>query len=172
MNQLAHTILAAQLITVQLANLSEDTNGVRKTNGVAITELAASIAAEGLIQNLTVIRAGGHLGDQFGEGDQFTVIAGCRRLRALRDLAKRGKLPAEFEHGIPCRLVDASQALTVSLAENAVREQMHPADEFVAFRDMIDQGKSVDDVSARFGVTPIFVQRRLKLANVAPSLFE
>jgi ParB family chromosome partitioning protein len=49
---------------------------------------------------------------------------------------------------------------------------MHAADEFTAFRDMIDAGKSIEDVAARFGVTPLVVQRRLKLANVSPKLFE
>jgi ParB family chromosome partitioning protein len=46
---------------------------------------------------------------------------------------------------------------------------MHPADQFEAFRTLIDAGQSVEDVAARFGVKPIIVQRRLKLANVCPT---
>ncbi len=46
---------------------------------------------------------------------------------------------------------------------------MHPADEFDAFRQLIDAGQSVEDVGARFGVAPVVVQRRLKLANVGPT---
>jgi ParB family chromosome partitioning protein len=45
---------------------------------------------------------------------------------------------------------------------------MHPADEFEAFRQLIDAGQSIEDVAARFGVTPTVVERRLKLANVSP----
>jgi ParB family chromosome partitioning protein len=49
---------------------------------------------------------------------------------------------------------------------------MHPADQFDAFRSLIDQGMGVEDVAARFGVTPTTVRQRLKLANVAPRLLE
>src|SRR6185312_1284858 len=45
---------------------------------------------------------------------------------------------------------------------------MHPADEFEAFRQLIVAGQGIEDVAARFGVTPLVVQRRLKLANVSP----
>jgi ParB family chromosome partitioning protein len=60
----------------------------------------------------------------------------------------------------------------ISLAENSGREPMHPADEFEAFRQLIDAGQSIEDVAARFGVTPLVVQRRLKLASVAPAFIE
>ena len=39
---------------------------------------------------------------------------------------------------------------------------MHPADEFEAFKALIDEGKGVEDVAARFGVSVLTVQRRLK----------
>jgi ParB family transcriptional regulator, chromosome partitioning protein len=45
---------------------------------------------------------------------------------------------------------------------------MHPADQFIAFHDLVvESGLSIDDVAARFGVSPLFVRQRLKLANVA-----
>jgi ParB family chromosome partitioning protein len=49
---------------------------------------------------------------------------------------------------------------------------MHPADQFTAFRSLLDQGMTVEDVAARFGVSVTTVRQRLKLANVAPRLFE
>jgi ParB family transcriptional regulator, chromosome partitioning protein len=50
---------------------------------------------------------------------------------------------------------------------------MHPADQFIAFRDLLVQsGFSIDDVAARFGVSPLFVRQRLKLANVAPRIIK
>jgi ParB family chromosome partitioning protein len=45
---------------------------------------------------------------------------------------------------------------------------MHPADQFIAFRDLVESGLSTDEVAARFGVSSLFVRQRLKLANVAP----
>ncbi|HEX7362278.1 MAG TPA: hypothetical protein VF283_17440 [Bryobacteraceae bacterium] len=47
---------------------------------------------------------------------------------------------------------------------------MHPADEFEAFRQLIESGKCVADVAARFGVTEAVVNRRLALARVSPAL--
>jgi ParB family transcriptional regulator, chromosome partitioning protein len=61
-----------------------------------------------------------------------------------------------------------AEATEISLAENALREHMHPADEFEAFRAMIEGGLPVADVAARFGVTETVVQKRLVLARVSP----
>jgi ParB family transcriptional regulator, chromosome partitioning protein len=64
---------------------------------------------------------------------------------------------------------DAS-ARTVSLAEKLLREQMHPADQFEAFAALVKEGRSIEDIAADVGVSPLVVQRRLKLANVSPRL--
>jgi ParB family transcriptional regulator, chromosome partitioning protein len=50
------------------------------------------------------------------------------------------------------------------------REAMHPADQFEAFADLVAEGRPIEDIAADFGVTPLVVQRRLKLANVSPRL--
>src|SRR5204863_2833225 len=47
---------------------------------------------------------------------------------------------------------------------------MHPADQFEAFAALVAEGQPVEDIAADFGVTPLVVQRRLKLANVSPRL--
>ena len=39
----------------------------------------------------------------------------------------------------------------IALAENILREAMHPADKFAAFQSLIDQGMTVKDVAAHFG---------------------
>ena len=49
---------------------------------------------------------------------------------------------------------------------------MHPADQFTAFQQLVAAGLGFEEIAARFGVTPITVRQRLKLANVAPRLFE
>jgi ParB family chromosome partitioning protein len=70
---------------------------------------------------------------------------------------------------VPCQVVaDDADVTEISLAENAVRENMHPADEFEAFRDLSDKGMPAADVAARFGVTEAVVSKRLKLARVSP----
>ena len=47
---------------------------------------------------------------------------------------------------------------------------MHPADEFEAFKELVEEGIPVVDVAARFGVTETVVQKRLRLARVSPVL--
>uniref|UniRef100_UPI003782E0EE ParB/RepB/Spo0J family partition protein n=1 Tax=Rudaea sp. TaxID=2136325 RepID=UPI003782E0EE len=71
---------------------------------------------------------------------------------------------------VPCLLVPDASARTVSLAENLLREQMHPADQFEAFAALVKEGRPIEDIAADFGVSPLVVQRRLKLANVSPRL--
>ncbi len=51
-----------------------------------------------------------------------------------------------------------------------LREQMHPADQFEAFAALVKEGRPIEDIAADFGVSPLVVQRRLKLANVSPRL--
>jgi ParB family transcriptional regulator, chromosome partitioning protein len=77
-------------------------------------------------------------------------------------------LPGCFE--FPCKLIPIERAREVSVAENSGREPMHPADEFEAFKALVDDGKGIEDVAVAFGVSLLTVQRRLKLAAVSPKL--
>ena len=150
------------LILVPLSQLlpRRSKRNARKMPRLSIPELAASIARIGLLQNLIVILA--------ADGEQYEVVAGDRRLTALKLLAKKKRIPADYE--VPCLLVADASARTVSLAENVQRENMHPADQFAAFAALVKEGRPVEDIAADFGVSPLVVQRRLKLANVSPRL--
>ena len=132
----------------------------RKTDALSgIDELAASIKAHGLLQNLQV---------QPGTGGKYQVVAGGRRLAALKRLAK-SKAIGKTED-IACHVIEAEDATEISLAENVIRLQMHPADEYEAFKALADQGKGPQEIAARFGCSPMTVKRRLKLGSVSPRL--
>lgn len=150
------------LILVPLSQLlpRRSKRNVRTTPRQSIPELAASIARVGLLQNLIVILS--------ADGEQYEVVAGDRRLTALKLLAKKKRIAADFD--VPCLLVADASARTVSLAENVQRENMHPADQFAAFAALVKEGRPIEDIAADFGVSPLVVQRRLKLANVSPRL--
>ncbi|MDR3482873.1 MAG: ParB/Srx family N-terminal domain-containing protein [Burkholderiaceae bacterium] len=150
------------LILVPLSQLlpRRSKRNARKSPRLSIPELAASISRIGLLQNLVVILA--------ADGEQYEVVAGDRRLTALKLLAKKKRIVADYE--VPCLLVPDASARTVSLAENVLREAMHPADQFEAFAALVTEGRPVEDIAADFGVSPLVVQRRLKLANVSPRL--
>jgi ParB family transcriptional regulator, chromosome partitioning protein len=151
---------AQELLLIPLSRLRPSSRNVRKSGGTSIPELAASIARVGLLQNLNVVLA--------ADGEHYEVVAGRRRLAALKLLVKRRKLARDFE--VACLLGSDAAARTVSLTENVQREAMHPVDQFEAFADLVAEGRPIEDIAADFGVTPMVVQRRLKLANVSPRL--
>ncbi|MDV2657662.1 ParB/RepB/Spo0J family partition protein [Pseudomonas aeruginosa] len=150
------------LILVPLSRLISRPTGrnVRKTPRMSIPELAASIQRVGLLQNLIVTAT--------ADGERYEVVAGGRRLAALKLLAKKRRISREWE--VPCLLVADGTARTASLTENVQREAMHPADQFEAFAALVAEGRPIEDIAADFSVTPLVVQRRLKLANVSPRL--
>ncbi|SDS27092.1 ParB family protein [Halopseudomonas litoralis] len=148
------------MLLVPLSQLRRSRRNVRKTAGQSIDALASSIERVGLLQNLTVILA--------ADGKHYEVVAGGRRLAALKLLAKKRRIAKDWE--VPCLLVADASARTVSLTENVQREAMHPADQFEAFAALVAEGRPIEDIAADFAVTPLVVQRRLKLANVSPRL--
>lgn len=150
------------LILVPLSRLVSRPTGrnVRKTPRMSIPELAASIQRVGLLQNLIVTAT--------ADGERYEVVAGGRRLAALKLLAKKHRISKEWD--VPCLLVAGGTARTASLTENVQREAMHPADQFEAFAALVAEGRPIEDIAADFSVTPLVVQRRLKLANVSQRL--
>ena len=103
----------------------------------------------------------------------YEIIAGQRRYLALKKVGQaQGIDPKEYL--INCFVIEKdSDAAEISLAENAVRTQMHPADQFDAFRKLADDGRmSVADIAARFGVSEDIVTKRLKLGRVSPKLLD
>ena len=151
---------AQNMILVPLFQLRASKRNVRKIPGQSIDALASSIERVGLLQNLTVIAA--------ANGEHYEVVAGGRRLAALKLLSKTRRIPKDW--AVPCLLVADASARTASLTENVQREAMHPADQFEAFAALVKEGRPIEDIAADFSVTPLVVQRRLKLANVSPRL--
>ena len=150
---------------IPLRNLEPSDRNARTTAAPAeaMRELEASLEAHGLLENL-VVRA-------HDDGKTFDVVGGGRRLQALRTLAKkrRGKFHATTP--IPCRVIpeDAIDE-EISAAENMVRVNMHPVDQFTAFHKLLERGLSVREIANRFGLTARTVQRRLRLGGVAPEV--
>jgi ParB family chromosome partitioning protein len=151
--------------TIPLNKLVPSPRNVRRAaDEQADLQLKADVEARGLLQNLVVTSAPKPRGS-------FAVEAGGRRLKALQALAEEGKLPKA--HEVCCLVIEgAAAAQEASLAENFQRLTMNPADECVAFRQLIEQGSDVEGIARRFGLTVRFVEGRLRLANLAPVVFE
>jgi ParB family transcriptional regulator, chromosome partitioning protein len=151
------------IIHVPLNRLALWDGNVRKTDiKVGIDELSQSIKAHGLLQSLVVRK---------GKRGKFEIVAGQRRYLALKHLADHGDLVKDCS--IPCALANEElDASEISLAENVVRAPMHPADQFEAFRAIIDSGATVADVAARFGIAETTVGKRLKLARLSSVILD
>ncbi|WCI07375.1 ParB/RepB/Spo0J family partition protein (plasmid) [Xanthomonas hortorum pv. pelargonii] len=152
---------------VPFNQLTRSPKNVRRTGRdtpeykAGIEALAASILTQGLLQNLIV--------HPVADG-AFGVAAGGRRYDAIHVLVTTGKLNPDW----PVRVivVDENDTTAASLTENFARVAMSPADEYDAFAGLTGEGWSIDRIADAFGVTPLVVERRLKLAAAAPELIE
>lgn len=167
-NQPAEPVSGVELF-VPLNKLKKSPKNARKVphGEAAIEALAASIHHKGMIQNLVVepeLKDGQPTGCYFvtaGEGRRLAQL-----LRAKRKQIKRS-------HPIRCYLDTENDAAEISLDENVTRTPMHPADQFERFHQLSrDKGWGVEEIGARFGVSPEIVRRRLRLGAVSPKLME
>ena len=134
--------------------------------GVSIAELAEDIGRRGLLQSLNVRPV---LDADGAETGRYGVVAGGRRYAALQLLVKAKRLARNA--AVPCIVRRAGAAEEDSLAENTMREALHPLDQFRAFQALReDHGLGDEEIAARFFVTPAIVRQRLKLAAVSPKL--
>ncbi|WP_186260039.1 ParB/RepB/Spo0J family partition protein [Burkholderia gladioli] len=140
---------------------------VRRKQPTGIEALADNIwHTGGLLQNLVVhpMKVGAKRAQTFG------VAAGERRRRALALLAERGDLPADYP--VRCLVITAEDAVLFSATENEMREPMHPADQFDAYRIQVDAGRTIAEIAQIYGVREMLVLQRLKLARVSPKLVD
>jgi ParB family chromosome partitioning protein len=150
--------------SIPLNKLVASPRNVRKrSDPAADAELKASVAAHGLLQNLVV---------REGKKGQYEVEAGERRRKALLALAADKHLARTLP--IMCLVLDGdeTQVREASLAENFHTLKMNPADEAQAFASIIETGATPEDVARRFGLTVRFVEGRLRLASLAPVVFD
>jgi ParB family chromosome partitioning protein len=98
-----------------------------------------------------------------------TIGEGRRLAQLLR--AKRKEI--KKTEAIRCVLDTANDPQEISLDENVTRANMHPADEFEAFRELADnRGWGAEEIAARFGVSAHVVKQRLRLGAVSPKLMQ
>ena len=117
-----------------------------------LSELAQSIRANGLIQPITVYRAG---------PDQYRIVAGERRWRASR-LAGLTEIPAFI------RTVEQQQLLEMALVENLQRKDLNPIEIAVAFQRLANEhGLSHEQIAERTGKDRSTVTNLLRLLRLS-----
>ncbi len=152
-------------IFIPLNKLKKSPKNARKTphSEAAIEAYAASIAAKGILQNLVVEPELD--GEGAPTGCYFVTIGEGRRVAQLLRVKRK-----EIKKTEPIRCIVDTE---ISLDENVTRENMHPADQFEAFKKLAqERGLGAEEIAARFGVTPHVVRQRLRLAAVSPRLMQ
>ncbi|WP_063694291.1 ParB/RepB/Spo0J family partition protein [Bradyrhizobium stylosanthis] len=155
---------------IPLNKLKKSPNNARKTphSEAAIEAYAASIAAKGILQNLVVEPELD--GEGVATGFYLVTIGEGRRLAQLLRVKRKEIRKTE---PIRCIIDTANDPHEISLDENVTRENMHPADQFEAFKKVADErGFGAEEIAARFGVTPHVVRQRLRLGAVSPKLIQ
>lgn len=125
-------------------------NARRAMRAAFLDDLTASVREQGVLNPLIVRVA------RVGGSNEYEVVAGHQRLEA----AKRAGLKA-----VPCivRELGDEEAKDVQIVENVQRDDMHPLDEAIALRSLVQTMKDVKAVAARVGKPEAYVKRRMKL---------
>ena len=152
---------AAQIEMVPLSALVKSPLNVRTIPypPESVREMADSILAVGLIQNLVVHTLPDGLSG---------VAAGGRRLAALQLLQREQRIGAG--HLVIVKRISDELAVVASMVENNNRVAMHPAEQITGFRTLSEQGKTPAQIGDQLGYSSRHVQRMLKLASLAPEL--
>ncbi len=137
------------ITNIEVTKLLQHPDNPRKSIG-DVTELAESIKARGILQNLTVVPA---------ENGMYTVIIGHRRLAA----AKQAGLTE-----VPCAVVDMDYKtqLSTMLLENMQRSDLTVYEQAQGMQMMFDLGVPVAEIVEKTGFAETTVRKRLKIATL------
>ena len=146
---------------LKLATITPDPEQPRKTfDDEGIAELARSMAAEGLLQPITV-----KLAPTYSDrSPAYILIAGERRYRAATQLGWAA-IPAILKDGI-----GEAEAAKLQLLENIVRKDLNPVEEAQAFQKMLDEGMTKQDLAAVVGKPTQFVTMAVEMLTVRPDV--
>jgi len=146
--------------SIPITALVESPSNPRKRfNEKSLEELAASFKTRGVLAPLLVREL---------EESKYEVVAGARRLRAAR--------LAELEN-LPVRVVKLTDAETIEAqcVENLQREDIHPLEEALGFRSLLDLSEptyTIANIAARTGKGEGYIYGRIKLADLIPPVAE
>lgn len=151
-----------------------------------LQELADNIEKQGLLQPITVrpIADKRQFAVVDGNADfhpEYELICGERRFRAFSKLSDKwaemnAVAPKGFSYNsfseIPAivREMNDDEAFEAMITENLQRKDVDPMEEAFAFGQLIQKGKTAEEIAARFGKSIRFVQDRVKLNSLIPEL--
>jgi len=156
------TSMTLSIDQLRLSPLNVRTN---ESDASATTALEASILAEGVLQSLSVHPMRGSV-------KLYGVFAGGRRYRSIRRLVDRGDLPRDFP--VPVIVNEAADVEIVarSLSENMLRRNLRSYETCAAIVRERNLGHTPEQIAARHGQELTWVNRALRLGDLAKPVFE
>ena len=150
------------------------TNPRKRFSDDSLAEMAETIVASGVMQNLIVRPNPAH---QAGDGrPPYEIVSGERRWRSCRLLRSQGKTwPHDGQVPVRVRQLDDRETLAIQLLENIQREDLHPLEECDHYHRMTthpSQAITVDEVARQIGRSPAYVYGRLALRKLVPAARE
>ncbi len=146
------------LVYLPIQSLFPHPDNPRKELG-ELSELAESIKAKGIMQNLTVVPMPNKMNPTADVTGKYVVIIGHRRMAAAKLAGLRE---------LPCVIVEMSEKDQVAtmLLENMQRSDLTPFEQAQGMQMMLDLGESVDGISEKTGFSKSTVRRRLEMAKL------
>ena len=141
---------------IHISRLHPHPDNPRKDLG-DVTELAASIQAKGVLQNLTVVPD--------TENGGYRIIIGHRRHAA-------SKLAGLTD--LPCVIADMTpqEQFETMMVENVQRSDLTVYEQAEGFQMMLDMGGSVEEVAQKTGFSETTVRNRVKLLRLDKKEFQ
>lgn len=136
---------------IEINKLEHHPKNPRKGFG-DLSELADSIKANGVLQNLTVV-----INPETGKG--YWVVIGNRRLEAAK-LAGLKELPCTIS------TMDEKTQQSTMLLENMQRSDLTPYEQAEGFQMCLDLGMTENDLKAQTGFSKKTIKHRLKMLEL------
>jgi ParB/RepB/Spo0J family partition protein len=154
MNAVLQTLPLGQL----LPSSSHAQSMRRKSfNKAALSELAESVRAHGLLQPIVVRPRHEEKVGGVTVGAHFEIVAGERRFLAAR-IAELAEVP------VSVRDLSDEQVIEIQLIENLQREDVHPMLEAEGYHELVHTyGHPIEDVYSKVGKSRSYVYGRMKL---------
>lgn len=154
---------ASKIVMISVDRLNPHPDNPRKDVG-DVSELAESIKANGILQNLTVVPYFSPVHKRVINGS-YTVIIGHRRLAAAK-LAGLTELPCAVAN------MTEKEQLSTMLTENMQRSDLTVYEQAQGFQLMLDLGSTVEEIAADTGFSQSTVRRRVKLLDLDREKFQ
>ncbi|MBQ3901473.1 MAG: ParB/RepB/Spo0J family partition protein [Clostridia bacterium] len=149
---------AAGVTELRISDVEPKKDQPRKVfDQAALSELADSIASNGVIQPILVREA---------ENGMYTIVAGERRWRASK-MAGLSEIPAIVMD------VDELTASKIAMIENLQREDLNPYEEAMGYEELIRKySLTQEEVASQIGKSRAAVANRLRLLDLPGEVLE